>query len=159
MNIKILAIGKLKEKYWSEAINEYSKRLSKYCKLTILGLKEISMPQNASTSEEEKVKKIEAEEILNKIKPTDFVISLEINGISLSSEELSAKLDNIALLGKSNIVFVIGGSLGLDTSISERSNLKLSFLKMTFPHQMIRVFLLEQIYRSFKISKNETYHK
>lgn len=159
MNITILAVGKLKEKYWRDAIEEYSKRLVKYCKLQIMEIKESLLPANASAADEEAVKTSEGIEILGKIKPSDYVITLEIKGNSLSSEKLATHLERLAVTGKSSIVFIIGGSLGLSKEVSRRADLKLSFSAMTFPHQMMRVILLEQIYRSFKIIKNETYHK
>lgn len=159
MNIQIITIGKLKEKYWQDAIKEYSKRLSRFAALEILELKESLLPNNASKADEEKVKLEEGKEILKAIKDGTYVITLEILGKQLSSEELSSKLETLGIEGKSNIAFVIGGSLGLSKEVSDRANFKLSFSKMTFPHQMMRVVLLEQIYRSFKIMHNETYHK
>lgn len=159
MNIQIITIGKLKEKYWQDAIKEYSKRLSRFASLEILELKESLLPNNASKADEEKVKIEEGREILKAIKDGTYVITLEILGKQLSSEELSSKLETLGIEGKSNIAFVIGGSLGLSKEVSDRANFKLSFSKMTFPHQMMRVVLLEQIYRSFKIIHNETYHK
>lgn len=146
MNITILCVGKLKEKYWTEAAAEYRKRLSRYCTITVEELKE----ENPE---------VEGQNILKRLKKDTFVITLEIHGKALSSEELSSKLQELALEGKSDITFVIGGSDGLSEEVSRRSDLKLSFSRMTFPHQMIRIFLLEQIYRSFKIMKGETYHK
>ena len=159
MNITILAVGKLKEKYWQAASAEYTKRLGKYCKIQIVEIKESLLPANASPADEEAVKVAEGKDILSKIKSSDYVITLEIEGKSLSSPELAKHIDKLAITGKSNVVFVIGGSLGLSAEVSKRSNFKLSFSAMTFPHQMIRIFLLEQIYRSFKIIKNESYHK
>ena len=159
MNIQIITIGKLKEKYWQDAVKEYSKRLSRFASLEILELKESLLPNNASKADEEKVKIEEGREILKAIKDGTYVITLEILGKQLSSEELSSKLETLGIEGKSNIAFVIGGSLGLSKEVSDRANFKLSFSKMTFPHQMMRVVLLEQIYRSFKIIHNETYHK
>ncbi len=148
MNIQIICIGKLKEKYWTDAIKEYSKRLSRFCTLEITELKESLLPANASPADEEKVKLEEGKEILKAIKDGTYAITLEIKGKALTSEELAAK-----------IAFVIGGSLGLSPEVSARSDFKLSFSKMTFPHQMMRVILLEQIYRSFKINRHEAYHK
>ncbi len=146
MNITILCVGKLKEKYWTEASAEYRKRLSRYCTITVEELKE----ENPEA---------EGQNILKRLKKDTFVIALEIQGKALSSEELSSKLQELALEGKSDITFVIGGSDGLSEDVSKRSDFRLSFSRMTFPHQMIRIFLLEQIYRSFKIMKGETYHK
>lgn len=159
MNITVLAVGRLKEKYWRDAAAEYSKRLGKYCRLQIVELKESPLPANASAADEEAVKKAEGMDILGHIKSSDHVIALEIRGKSFSSEELAAHVDRLAVTGKSSVVFVIGGSLGLSDPVSRRADLKLSFSAMTFPHQMMRIILLEQIYRSFKIIKNETYHK
>lgn len=159
MNITILAVGKLKERYWTDAVKEYSKRLGGYCTLNIVELKESLLRNNPSEADEESVKNREGEEILARIKKSDFVITLEINGKSLSSTELAEKIEDLGINGKSSIIFVIGGSLGLSKEVSLRADFKLSFSAMTFPHQMIRVILLEQIYRSFKIIKNEAYHK
>lgn len=159
MNIQIICIGKLKEKYWTEAIKEYSKRLSRFCTLEIVELKESLLPNNASPADEEKVKLEEGREILKAIKDGTYVITLEIKGKSLSSEELASKIDELGIIGRSNVAFVIGGSLGLSPEVSKRADFKLSFSKMTFPHQMMRVILLEQIYRSFKINRHEAYHK
>ena len=159
MNIQIICIGKLKEKYWTDAIKEYSKRLSRFCTLEIVELKESLLPANASPADEEKVKFEEGKEILKAIKDGTYVITLEIKGKSLSSEELAQKIDDLGIMGRSNVAFVIGGSLGLSPEVSKRSDFKLSFSRMTFPHQMVRVILLEQIYRSFKINRHEAYHK
>ena len=159
MNITVLAIGKLKEKYWQDAISEYSKRMKSYCNLQIIELKESPLRANPSAADEQAVKDAEGADILSKIKPSDFVITLEIKGKGLSSVQLAQKIETLAVNGKSSIVFVIGGSLGLSESVSKRSDFKLSFSAMTFPHQMMSVILLEQIYRSFKINRNEAYHK
>lgn len=159
MNISVVCVGKLKEKYWTDAASEYVKRLGRYCVINIVELKEYKISDKPSGAEEEKVKAEEGKAILKQIKDDAYVITLEINGKQLSSEELAEKVETLTVEGKSNIVFVIGGSLGLSTEVSKRANYKLSFSKMTFPHQMMRVVLLEQIYRSFKILKNETYHK
>ena len=159
MNIKIICIGNLKEKYWKEAVLEYGKRLDSYCKLEIAELKEAKLPNNASSADEVQVKEAEGLEILKRIAKNEYVITLEIKGKKLTSEQLSLKINDLTLAGKSDITFVIGGSLGLSEEVSRRANFKLSFSDMTFPHQMMRVILLEQIYRSFKIMKNEPYHK
>lgn len=159
MNITVIAIGKLKEKYWQDAVKEYSKRLGAYCKLNIIELKESLLAANPSKADEEAVKKAEGTAILDKISKGDYVITLEIKGKGLSSEQLADKIDTLGLEGKSSIVFVIGGSLGLSPEVSKLADFKLSFSSMTFPHQMMRVILLEQIYRSFKINRGETYHK
>ncbi len=159
MNITIIAIGKLKEKYWQDAVKEYSKRLGAYCKLNIVELKESPRPANPSKADEDAVKRAEGEEILGRINRSDYVITLEIKGKSLDSLQLASKIEQLGIEGKSSIAFVIGGSLGLDKAVSDRADFKLSFSAMTFPHQMMRVILLEQIYRSFKIIRKETYHK
>ncbi len=159
MRIRIVCIGKLKERYWTDAVSEYSKRLSKYCDLEIIQLKEVRLADKASAADEQNVIFEEGQSILKNIKEGSYVITLEIKGKELSSEELADKMDRLAIEGKSDITFVIGGSLGLSREVSSRADFKLSFSKMTFPHQMMRTVLLEQIYRSFKIIRNETYHK
>ena len=159
MRIRIVCIGKLKERYWTDAVSEYSKRLSKYCDLEIIQLKEVRLADKASAADEQNVIFEEGQSILKNIKEGSYVITLEIKGKELSSEELADKMDRLAIEGKSDIPFVIGGSLGLSREVSSRADFKLSFSKMTFPHQMMRTVLLEQIYRSFKIIRNETYHK
>ena len=159
MNITVICIGKLKEKYWTAAIDEYSKRLKGYCSLDIIELKEARLPDKAGPAEELAVKEAEGEEILKKIKDNQYVITLEVKGKMLSSEKLAEKIDALGLEGNSNIVFVIGGSLGLSAAVSKRANFKLSFSEMTFPHQMMRVLLLEVLYRSFSIQKGTKYHK
>lgn len=159
MNIQIICIGKLKEKYWTEAVAEYSKRLSRFCTPEIVELKESRLPDKASQADEEAVKLEEGRSILKTIKDGTFVITLEILGKQLDSPQLAQKISQLSLEGKSNIAFVIGGSLGLSEEVSKRADFKLSFSKMTFPHQMMRVILLEQIYRAFKINRNEIYHK
>jgi len=150
--ITIITVGKIKEKYFSEAIKEYQKRLSKYTKIEIIECKDYDIGNIDS------IKKLEGEEILKKINDKDYVITLEIEGENLTSIEFS-KLINNTLTINSNITFIIGGSYGLDDEVKKRSDYKLSFSKMTFPHQLFRVILLEQIYRAFKIINNESYHK
>lgn len=159
MNITVICIGKLKEKYWTAAIDEYSKRLKGYCSLDIVELKEARLPDKAGPAEELAVKEAEGEEILKKIKDNQYVITLEVKGKMLSSEKLAEKIETLGIDGQSNVVFVIGGSLGLSSAVSKRADFKLSFSEMTFPHQMMRVILLEQVYRVFKINRNEAYHK
>ena len=159
MNINVICIGKLKEKYWQEAVREYSKRLGSYCALQIIELKESPLRANSSAADEEAVKLAEGRDILKKIRENDYVITLEIKGKGFSSEHLAEHLEHLAIDGRSTVDFVIGGSLGLSQEVSRRADLKLSFSAMTFPHQMMRVILLEQIYRSFKIIRHETYHK
>ena len=150
--IKIITVGHIKEKYLSDAIEEYKKRISKYTKLEIQEIKD------EGVVEKEKALSIEGEKILKNIQDKDYVITLEIDGKEYSSEELSKKIESIQI-ENSNITFIIGGSFGLSDKVKERSNLKISFSKLTFPHQLFRVILLEQIYRSFKIINNESYHK
>lgn len=157
MNIKIICVGKLKEEYWRAASAEYLKRLSSYCQIEVVELKEYKI-KGEGPALEAQVKEEEGKEILSKI-DKEYVITLEIQGKKLSSEGLSEKINTLALSGKGDVVFVIGGSLGLSPEVSKRADMKLSFSDMTFPHQMMRVILLEQIYRSFKIIRNETYHK
>lgn len=159
MNITIICVGKLKEKYLINGINEYSKRLSRYCKLNIIEIQDEKAPENISQKEIEQIKDTEGNKILRYIKEDMYVIALDIQGKMLTSEELSKHVSKLGVQGKSNIVFVIGGSVGLSKKILERANYKLSFSKMTFPHQLMRLILLEQIYRSFKIIKGEPYHK
>lgn len=159
MNIDILAVGKIKEKYLNEGIGEYSKRLSRYCSLNIIEVDDEKAPENLSDKEMEMIKAKEGEKLMSKIPSGAFVVALAIEGKQLSSEALSEKISDIMVDGNSHIVFVIGGSLGLSGEILKRANLKLSFSKMTFPHQLMRMILLEQIYRSFRIMRNEPYHK
>ena len=159
MNITVICIGKLKEKYWRDAVAEYEKRLNGYCSLKILELKEAKLAANPSPADEEAVKEEEGKDILSHISRGTYVISLEIRGKKLSSEQLADKIRDLGLSGRSDVAFIIGGRLGLSGEVSRRADLKLSFSDMTFPHQMMRVILLEQIYRSFKINRGEPYHK
>lgn len=159
MNIQVVCIGKLKEKYWTEALSEYRKRLGKYCTLSIDELREERLPDNASGAQEEAVKEEEGKRILGRLKAGTYVIALDIKGRALSSEELARKMNDLAINGRSHVAFIIGGSLGLSEAVLERADMRLSFSRMTFPHQLMRIILLEQLYRSFKINRNETYHK
>ena len=159
MNITLITVGKLKEKYLNQAIDEYSKRLSRYCKLEIIELNDEKTPDNASEKEEQLIKEKEGKQILSKIKENAFVIAMDLGGKNLTSEEFSKFIEQNGVMGNSNIVFLIGGSLGLSDEVKKRANYKLCFSKMTFPHQLFRVMLLEQIYRGFRIMKNEPYHK
>lgn len=158
MNITIICAGKIKEKYFSDAIAEYKKRLSRFTDIDIIEIPDERIPDKASAKEEAAIRQKEGAAMLAKVKPGSYVISMCIEGKELSSEELAARLDGITL-NTSRIVFIIGGSLGLSDDVKQRSDLKLSFGKITFPHQLMRVVLLEQIYRSFKINNNEAYHK
>ncbi len=159
MKISILTVGKIKEKYLKDAIAEYSKRLSKYCKLEIIEVADEKTPENASSAEEAAILEKEAERLLKYIREDAYVITLEIEGTQFSSKELAHKIDMLGIQGHSNLQFVIGGSLGLGKSIRARADLALSFSRLTFPHQLMRVILLEQIYRSFRIINGEPYHK
>lgn len=159
MNIDIVCVGKIKEKYLVEAISEYSKRLQRYCSLNIYEVQDEKTPDNASQTVNEKIKEAEAAKLKKYLKDDAFIVSLEINGKQLSSEELAEKISSLGTYGTSNIQFVIGGSLGLHNSITSMADYHLSFSKMTFPHQLMRVILLEQIYRSYRINSNEPYHK
>jgi 23S rRNA (pseudouridine1915-N3)-methyltransferase len=159
MNIDIAAVGKIKEKYLAEGIMEYSKRLGRYCSLRILVVEDEKTPETMSDREKEEVKRKEGERLLSRIPDQALVIALAIDGKQLSSEELSEKISDLMVKGTSHIVFVIGGSLGLSEEVLARSQMKLSFSRMTFPHQLMRLILLEQIYRAFRIIKNEPYHK
>ena len=159
MKITILTVGKIKEKYLKDAIAEYAKRLSRYCKLQIVEVEDEKTPDGASAAMEDQIKEKEAARLSKCLDEEAFLITLEIQGKMLDSESFSETIEQICLRGKNHIQFVIGGSLGLHTSITERSDLALSFSKMTFPHQLMRVILLEQVYRSFRIQNNEPYHK
>jgi len=159
MNITILAVGKIKEVYLIEGIQEYAKRLSRYCKLNIIEVADEQAPETMSLKELEQVKDKEGEKIKYKIPRDCFLVSLAIQGKTFSSEAFARKLEDIKTYNNSHIVFVIGGSNGLSKEILQKSNMLLSFGKMTFPHQLMRMILLEQIYRSFRINNNEPYHK
>ena len=158
MNINIISVGKIKEKYFTAAIDEYAKRLSRFVKLNITEVQDEKIPDNASGKEMELVKEKEGAKILAKLPQNSFVVTLCIEGKELSSEELAEKISDISMTS-SNSTFIIGGSLGLADAVKCKSNLRLSFGRMTLPHQLMRVVLLEQIYRAFKINNNESYHK
>ena len=159
MKITVIAVGKIKEKFFSEAIAEYQKRLSRYCKLEIVQVADEKTPDKASDLQNEQIEKKEGERIFAHIKDGAYVIALAINGKMLSSEQLSAELERLGNQGQSQIVMIIGGSLGLSKEVLDRADYKLSFSPMTFPHQLMRVVLLEQVYRGFKIMAGEPYHK
>ena len=159
MKITILTVGKIKEKYLRDAIAEYSKRLSRYAKLEIIEVADEKTPDSASETVETNIKNKEAERLLKYIRDDAYLITLEIKGKQLTSEELAQKIDTLGVQGTSHIIFAIGGSLGLGEEVLKRSNYALSFSKMTFPHQLMRVVLLEQIYRSYRIMNGEPYHK
>ena len=159
MKIKIICVGKLKEKYLRDGILEYKKRLSSYTHFEIIEVSDEKIPQNASLAQEDIVKKKESQRIIDKIKPQDYIILLDVNAKQMDSITFSKKIESLMIEGKSSLVFVIGGSLGHSEEIKKMAHLRLSFSEMTFPHQLMRLILIEQIYRAFKIMKNETYHK
>lgn len=159
MNIKVICVGKIKEKYIEEGIKEFRKRLSRYCKLDIIEINDEKAPENLSQKEMEIVKSKEGEKILAKIPQNAHVISLVIEGKQLTSEGLAGAIENLMVGGSNDICFIIGGSLGLSKEVIKRSDYRLSFSKMTFPHQLMRLILLEQVYRGFRIIKGEPYHK
>ena len=159
MKITVLAVGKIKERFYTDAVSEYAKRLSRYCRLEIVEVADEKTPDGAGEAMERKIKEKEGERLLSHIKDKMYVSALAIEGKARSSEELSGRLDNLGLQGNSDIAFVIGGSLGLSEAVLKRADEALSFSRMTFPHQLMRVILLEQIYRSFKIQHGEPYHK
>ncbi|ETP71310.1 rRNA large subunit m3Psi methyltransferase RlmH [Lachnospiraceae bacterium JC7] len=159
MKVTLVTVGKIKEKYLKDAIAEYSKRLGAFCDISVVELQDEKTPDRAPVSVEEKIKETEGERILQKISDRSYVIALAIDGDMLSSEQLAGKLSYLMVRGSSDIVFVIGGSLGLSPAVMKRADYKLSFSRMTFPHQLMRVILLEQVYRAFKIINNEPYHK
>ena len=159
MNIKVITVGKIKEKYIKLGIEEFAKRLSKYCNLEQVEVSDEKAPETLSDKEIQMIKDKEGEKILAHVKENTYLIALAIEGKMISSEELAAKMQDLAISGKSHITFVIGGSLGLSDSVMKRADYKLSFSKMTFPHQLMKVILLEQVYRGFRIIKGEPYHK
>lgn len=159
MNITITAVGKLKEKYLKQGIQEYAKRLQPYAKLAIIEVPDEKAPESLSAAEEEQVKKAEGERLLAKIPRDAHVIALAIEGDMHTSEKFAKTLDNLATYGKSKVVFVIGGSLGLSDEVLKRADQQLSFSKMTFPHQLMRLILVEQVYRAFRINRGEPYHR
>ena len=159
MNIHIVSVGKIKEKYLKQGITEFEKRLRPYCKLKLDEVADEQAPEQLSEKELLKVKQKEGERILQKIKPNEYVIALDIKGVNWSSEQLAKEIDKLGIAGKSSIAFIIGGSNGLSEEVLQRANQKLSFSKMTFPHQLMKLILMEQVYRGFKILRNEPYHK
>ncbi len=159
MTIRVICVGKVKESFFVNAIKEYSKRLSRYTKLEIVEVPDEKTPDSASEKEEEQIKNREGERILSKIRDTDYVITLAIRGKTYTSEAFSKELERLMNTGSSTIDFVIGGSLGTSDAVMKRSDAAVSFSEMTFPHQLMRVILLEQVYRAFRIMKHEPYHK
>ena len=159
MKISLITVGKIKEKYFEQAIAEYAKRLSRYCKLEILQVADEKTPDGASAALEAQIKDREGERILAHVKDGAYVVALAIEGHMLSSEELAEKMGSLTVGGVSHIQFIIGGSLGLSREVLEKADYRLSFSRMTFPHQLMRVILLEQIYRAYRIMRGEPYHK
>ena len=159
MKITLVTVGKIKEKFYSDAIAEYSKRLGRYCKLSIVQIGDEKTPDSMSEKEERQIKEKEGERILASLRDGAYVVALAIEGEMLSSLKLAEKIDRLAVGGTSHIVFVIGGSLGLSEEVLKRADYQLSFSAMTFPHQLMRVILLEQVYRGFRILSGEPYHK
>lgn len=159
MKISILCVGKIKENFYRQAIDEYSKRLSKYCKLEIFEVADEKTPDKASEATELLIKEKEALRLLEKIREDAYVFTLEIKGKRYNSEQFAEQMERLAVQGKSHLIFVIGGSLGLHEKVLKRSNQSISFSDMTFPHQLMRVILLEQIYRGYRINNKEPYHK
>lgn len=158
IGIRVICVGRLKEKYWEAACSEYLKRLGGYCKPQITEIRETRLPSNPSAADERRVIESEGEDILSAIDSSEYVIAMDIGGRELSSEELADKLNEISF-SSSRIAFVIGGSLGLSNAVRKRADMRLSFGRITLPHQLARVVLLEQLYRGFKINAGETYHK
>lgn len=159
MKLTIIAVGKLKEKYLKDGIAEYSKRLTRFCDLEIIEIEDEQVPENISAANALQVKRKEAEKILKKVKEGSVLVVLDIKGEKLDSEEFASKLSSFFISGNSHITFVIGGSLGLDDSLIKKSNFRFSMSELTFPHQLARLILLEQLFRCFKIINGETYHK
>ncbi len=159
MKIDIIAVGRLKEKYLRDACAEYEKRLTRYCRLSLIEVADEKTPEQGSEALYERIKELEAQRVLKHLKEDAFIVTLEIRGEEMGSEELAACIDRLKVNGVSHFQFVIGGSLGLSSLVTEKSRLHLSFSKLTFPHQLMRVMLLEQLYRSFRINAGEPYHK
>ncbi|KXG73924.1 23S rRNA (pseudouridine(1915)-N(3))-methyltransferase RlmH [Thermotalea metallivorans] len=159
MNITIIGVGKVKEDFFAKAIDEYGKRLRRYCKLNIIEVPDEKAPESLSDKEMENVKNVEGENILKHVKDGMYVIALDVKGKMLSSQELADTLEKLGVTGNSSLAFIIGGSLGLSNEVLKRADFRLSFSPMTFPHQLMRVILLEQIYRGFRIMRGEPYHK
>lgn len=159
MNITVVTVGKIKEAYYKDAVSEYAKRLQKYCRFKVLEVPDEKTPDKASDAANEQIKKKEADAVLRCIREDAYVITLEINGTRMTSEQFADKISSLAVNGVSHIMFIIGGSLGLHESVIRKADFHLSFSDMTFPHQLMRVILAEQIYRGFRIIQNEPYHK
>ena len=159
MKLRVICVGRLKEKFYTDAVNEFKKRLSRFAEVEIVELADEKAPEKLSDAELEQIKLAEGRRILAKLADGETVVALDIRGVQLSSTELAEKLKNLMLEGKSRIAFIIGGSNGLSAEVLSRADFKLSFSKMTFSHQIFRIMLMEQLYRAFKIINNEPYHK
>ena len=159
MNITVIAVGKIKEKYYTDAVKEYAKRLGRYCRLHILEVAAEQTPDGAGQALEDQIRQKEGQRILKNLKEDSYVIALAIQGKKLSSEVFADKMEQLAISGRSHITFIIGGSLGLSPEVLKRADYLLSFSDMTFPHQLMRVILLEQVYRCYRIIHHEPYHK
>jgi 23S rRNA (pseudouridine1915-N3)-methyltransferase len=159
MKVTLICVGKLKEKYLTQGVDEYVKRLGRYCNLEIIELADEKTPENASSALEDQIKQKEGERILKALKEDAYCIALAIDGTMLSSPELADKINSLGITGTSHISFIIGGSLGLADEVLRRADYKLSFSRMTFPHQLMRMILLEQVYRAYRIIHNQPYHK
>lgn len=159
MKITILCVGKIKEKYLRDGIAEYEKRLGRYCRLSITEVADEKTPDRASPAEERQIRGIEGQRLIKHIRDTDYVIALDIDGRMLDSVEFAGKINELGISGTAHVIFVIGGSLGLSDQVLKRADYRLSFSKMTFPHQLMRMILLEQIYRGYRINTNSPYHK
>ena len=159
MKLRVICVGRLKEKFYTDAVNEFKKRLSRFAEVEIVELADEKAPEKLSDAELEQIKLAEGRRILGKLADGETVVALDIRGVQLSSTELAEKLKNLMLEGKSRIAFIIGGSNGLSSEVLTRADFKLSFSKMTFSHQIFRIMLVEQLYRAFKIINNEPYHK
>ncbi|TCZ75727.1 23S rRNA (pseudouridine(1915)-N(3))-methyltransferase RlmH [Paenibacillus albiflavus] len=159
MNIQIITVGKLKERYLVQGIAEYAKRLGAYAKVQFVEVPDEKAPESMSAAEEEQVRRKEGERILSSLREDSYAIALAIDGDQLASEQLAARLQDLATYGRSQVAFIIGGSLGLSPEVLRRADMRLSFGRMTLPHQLMRLVLVEQIYRAFKISRGEPYHK
>ncbi|MDU2063229.1 MAG: 23S rRNA (pseudouridine(1915)-N(3))-methyltransferase RlmH [Sporomusaceae bacterium] len=158
MHIQIVTVGKIKEKYLSAGIAEFTKRLTPFCKLQIVELAEEKMPDNPSAAEKAKTLEKEGERIIKALRPASYVILLDVIGKALSSEDLAEKLERLSVTGQSDVTFIIGGAFGLSDAVRQAADERISFSKMTFTHQMIRLLLVEQVYRAFKINRGEKYH-
>ena len=159
MRITVIAVGKLKEKFFQEAVSEYAKRLGRYCRLEIIQVADEKTPDGAGSVLEEQIKAKEGERILSHVREGGVLIALAVEGDMLDSLKLARKIENWGISGNSDLIFIIGGSLGLSAAVLKRADILLSFSRMTFPHQLMRMILLEQIYRSFRIINREPYHK